>query len=83
MDKTIDAITNDERTLSYWFDTIRNLEYNRYEQSPDDCMNFIRDTFDMQTNISKDIEELINMVHRINTKITDYKNDININNKVQ
>ena len=71
MNDTLDGITNDIVKNNIFFNRLRENaydEFKRYDYDKDkldELMNYIRNTFVIQSSIDEDIEELKNIVWRI------------------
>lgn len=71
MNDTLNGITNDIVKNNIFFNRLRENaydEFKRYDYDKDkldELMNYIRNTFVIQSSIDEDIEELKNVVWRI------------------
>lgn len=71
MNDTLDGISNDIVKNNVFFNRLRENaydEFKRYDYDKDkldELMNYIRNTFVIQSSIDEDIEELKNIVWRI------------------
>ncbi|KAK8839032.1 hypothetical protein M9Y10_020677 [Tritrichomonas musculus] len=71
MNDTLNGITNDIVKNNIFFNRLRENaydEFKRYDYDKDkldELMNYIRNTFVIQSSIDEDIEELKNIVWRI------------------
>lgn len=71
MNDTLDGITNDIVKNNIFFNRLRENAYDEFKRynydkdKLDELMNYIRNTFVIQSSIDEDIEELKNVVWRI------------------
>ena len=71
MNDTLDGITNDIVKNNIFFNRLRENAYDEFKRynydkdKLDELMNYIRNTFVIQSSIDEDIEELKNIVWRI------------------
>ena len=71
MNDTLDGISNDIVKNNVFFNRLRENAYDEFKRynydkdKLDELMNYIRNTFVIQSSIDEDIEELKNIVWRI------------------
>lgn len=71
MNDTLNGITNDIVKNNIFFNRLRENAYDEFKRynydkdKLDELMNYIRNTFVIQSSIDEDIEELKNIVWRI------------------
>lgn len=79
MNDTLNGITNDIVKTNIFFNQLRENVYNEFKRNNydddklDELMNYIRNTFAIQSSIDEDFDEIKNIALRIKNTIENIK----------